>query len=132
MSAEEIQLSRYQKFRRLGMWEEFLVRGGNNVEAREARAAAPGAYTAAGTWAPTPDDAKYIESLADMEEKWAATLAGKEEWLMKPIVPAGSTAPGMIELAAAAVEARRQEQAGGGAKAGANGGAPSLVPADSQ
>ena len=36
MSAEEVQLDRYSKFRQLGMWEEFLVAGGKNKEAREA------------------------------------------------------------------------------------------------
>jgi len=36
MTAEEIQLDRYKKFRTLGMWEEFLVAGGKNKEAREA------------------------------------------------------------------------------------------------
>ena len=30
-------LDRYSKFRKLGMWEEFLVSGGRNKEAREAR-----------------------------------------------------------------------------------------------
>lgn len=153
MSAEEIQLDRYNKFRGLGLWEEFLVAGGRNKEAREAlekgepaskrflaprraalcgaclggwhrqcaagatapppgqssatsstcgagssvrqpgrqalapccRAAAeaprlpsllprapaaPGAFTAAGTWAPTADDAKFLELCADMEDKW--------------------------------------------------------------
>lgn len=33
-------------------------------------AAAAGATTAAGTWAPTADDAKFIEMVADMEDKW--------------------------------------------------------------
>jgi hypothetical protein len=32
--------------------------------------AAPGAQTAAGTWAPTADDAKFIEMMADMDDKW--------------------------------------------------------------
>lgn len=36
MTAEEVQLDRYSKFRKLGMWEEFLVAGGKNKEAREA------------------------------------------------------------------------------------------------
>lgn len=45
---------------------------------------APGATTTAGTWAPTADDAKYIEVLADMEDKWYNTLEGKKDWLMPP------------------------------------------------
>jgi len=32
--------------------------------------AAAGAATKAGTWAPTVDDAKFIEMMADMEDKW--------------------------------------------------------------
>lgn len=31
---------------------------------------APGAYTKAGTWAPTEADARYIEKCADADEKW--------------------------------------------------------------
>ena len=38
LSGEEIRLDRYAKFRKLGQWEEFLVRGGQWREAREARA----------------------------------------------------------------------------------------------
>ena len=39
-------------------------------------AAAAGATTKAGTWAPTEDDAKFIEMMADMEEKWQQVRAG--------------------------------------------------------
>lgn len=39
MSASEIRLDRYAKFRKLGMFEEFLVRGGQWRDARAARAA---------------------------------------------------------------------------------------------
>ncbi|EFN53883.1 hypothetical protein CHLNCDRAFT_36222 [Chlorella variabilis] len=115
MSAEEVQLDRYSKFRQLGMWEEFLVAGGKNKEAREALQTAPGATTAAGTWAPTADDAKFIEMVADMEDKWQQTLATKQEWVTKPDLPAGVSRPGMLELAAAAVEARRRLASGAGA-----------------
>lgn len=38
--------------------------------------AAAGATTKAGTWAPTEDDAKFIEMMADMEEKWQQVRAG--------------------------------------------------------
>lgn len=109
MTAEEIMLDRYTKFRGLGMFEEFLVRGGDRAAARDALAKATGALTAAGTWAPTPDDAKYIELVADMEDKWRANLVGKDEWLMKPNTPAaGFTTPGLVELAAATVEVSRE------------------------
>ena len=110
MTAEEIMLDRYMKFRKLGMFEEFLVRGGDAKGAKEALAKAPGAYTAAGTYAPTADDAKFIEMMADMEEKWQVTLATKQEWLMKPDVPAvGFLTPGILEMATAAVEVQRKE-----------------------
>lgn len=39
LSPSEIRLDRYAKFRKLGMFEEFLVRGGQWREARAARAA---------------------------------------------------------------------------------------------
>lgn len=38
MDASEIRLDRYAKFRKLGMFEEFLVHGGQWREARAARA----------------------------------------------------------------------------------------------
>jgi len=109
MTSEEVMLDRYSKFRKLGLFEEFLVRGGDRAGARDALAKAPGATTAAGTWAPTADDAKFIEMIADMEEKWQSNVDGKDEWIMKPEVPAdGFTSPGLLELAAAAVEVGRQ------------------------
>ena len=43
------------------------------------------------------------------------TLAGKQEWVTKPDMPAGLTKPGLLELASAAVEARRQIAGGVGA-----------------
>ena len=105
MTAEEIMLDRYQKFRKLGLFEEYLVRGGDRAGAKEALAKAPGAYTEAGTYAPTADDAEFLEMMTDMEEKWQQTLKGKEEWLMKPKLPAsGLNTPGLLELAAATAE----------------------------
>ncbi|PRW39371.1 CTP-phosphoethanolamine cytidylyltransferase isoform A [Chlorella sorokiniana] len=112
MTAEEIQLDRYKKFRTLGLWEEFLVAGGKNKEAREALEKAAGATTKAGTWAPTEDDAKFIEMMADMEEKWQQTLLTKQEWVNKPQIPQGVTQAGLLELAAAAVESRRRLASG--------------------
>jgi hypothetical protein len=73
---DEIRLDRYAKFRKLGMFEEFLVSGGRWREAREARAAAGGARTAAGTWAPTADDAALVEAMADADEAWGERLRG--------------------------------------------------------
>jgi acetyl-CoA carboxylase carboxyl transferase subunit alpha len=105
MSAEEIMLDRYNKFRKLGMFEEYLVRGGDREGAKEALAKAPGAKTKAGTYAPTSDDAEFLEMLTDMEEKWEKTLQSKQEWVMKPNAPApGFTTPGLLELALATAE----------------------------
>lgn len=112
MTAEEVQLDRYSKFRKLGMWEEFLVAGGKNKEAREALESAAGATTAAGTWAPTADDAKFIEMMADMEDKWQQTLQTKQEWVNKPDMPAGVSQPGLMELAVATIEVQRQMASG--------------------
>jgi acetyl-CoA carboxylase carboxyl transferase subunit alpha len=105
MSAEEIMLDRYNKFRKLGMFEEYLVRGGDREGAKEALAKAPGAHTKAGTYAPTSDDAEFLEMLTDMDEKWQKTLASKQDWVMKPDMPApGFTTPGLLELAIATAE----------------------------
>jgi acetyl-CoA carboxylase carboxyl transferase subunit alpha len=116
MSSEEVMLDRYMKFRKLGMFEEFLVRGGDQKGAKEALEKAPGAYTAAGTYAPTADDAKFIEMLADMEEKWQTTLDSKQDWVMKPDTPvAGFRRAGLLEIAAAAVEVNREKSGHGAA-----------------
>lgn len=37
MTPEEIQLDRYAKFRKLGLFEEFVVKGGNLKDARAER-----------------------------------------------------------------------------------------------
>lgn len=109
MTAEEIMLDRYNKFRKLGMFEEYLVRGGDREGAKEALAKAPGAKTKAGTYAPTSDDAEFLEMMTDMEEKWQKTLEGKQEWVMKPEAPApGFTTPGLLELAVATAEIEGQ------------------------
>ena len=122
---DDIRLDRYAKFRKLGMYEEFLVAGGKWREARAARAGAPGARAGAGTWAPTADDAALIEAIADSDEQWAETLRGKDEWVLKPDQPPGLLRSGVMETgvalaevartlggaAGAAVEERRRQQA---------------------
>jgi hypothetical protein len=50
---------------------------------------AEGAYTKAGTWAPTETDAEVIEMMADKDEEWEASLAGKDEWINRPAQPPG-------------------------------------------
>ncbi|CAL5218470.1 g154 [Coccomyxa viridis] len=110
LSGEEIRLDRYAKFRKLGQWEEFLVRGGQWREAREARANAEGAYTKLGTWAPTETDAEVIEMMADKDEEWEESLKGKGEWLNRPAQPPGLLRTGIMEASVAAIELRRQQQ----------------------
>ena len=43
------------------------------------------------------------------------TLLAKQEWLNKPAMPQGVPQPGLLELAAAAVESRRRLASGSGA-----------------
>ena len=50
---------------------------------------AKGAYTKVGTWAPTETDAEVIEMMADKDEEWEASLAGKDEWINRPAQPPG-------------------------------------------
>ena len=52
LSAEEIRLDRYAKFRKLGQYEEFLVQGGQWQDAREQRAQVRHLSTAASSWCP--------------------------------------------------------------------------------
>lgn len=50
---------------------------------------AEGAYTAAGTWAASAEEAKLIEELADADEKWDALMEERAEWLNPPVQPPG-------------------------------------------
>lgn len=110
MPAQEIMLDRYMKFRNLGLFEDFYVRGGDRAGAIEALSKASGAYTEAGTWAPTEDDAKFIELMADMESKWQTMLQGKEDWLMRPALPdSGFYDSKLVQFTAALAQARSEE-----------------------
>lgn len=51
MTEEEVRVDRYNKFRKLGDFREFLVRGGRVDEAEARRRAAPGVMTKSGRWA---------------------------------------------------------------------------------
>ena len=115
MSGDEIRLDRYAKFRKLGMFEEFLVSGGRWKEARAVRAAAPGAKTKAGTWAPNEDEAALVEALADADEAWAERLRGKDEWVQKPDQPPGLLRSGVMEATLAMAELARAQGSGAGA-----------------
>jgi len=52
---------RYQKFRKLGQFEEWVVKGSEWQATRETRSGAEGVRTAAGTWAANEAEARYIE-----------------------------------------------------------------------
>ena len=53
------------------------------------RLQAKGVRTKAGTWAASEAEARMIEFSADRNEKWEASLEGKEQWLQKPVQPPG-------------------------------------------
>lgn len=108
----------YAKFRRLGQFEEWAVKGSRWRETREARAAAQGVTTAAGTWAADAAEARAIEAAVDADEAWERALAAKAEWTNKPLQPPGLGRSGIMEMAVTMVEARRRKQAGGGNGAG--------------
>lgn len=118
MSEREIQLDRYAKFRRLGQFEEWAVKGSRWKETREARAAASGVTTAAGTWAFDEAEARAIEAAVDADEAWERALASKAEWTNKPLQPPGLGRSGIMEMAVTMVEARRRKQNGGAAGGG--------------
>ena len=50
---------------------------------------AAGAHTAAGTWAVDEGEAKIVEMIADRDETWTTSLAGKEQWLRPPATQHG-------------------------------------------
>jgi acetyl-CoA carboxylase carboxyl transferase subunit alpha len=111
MSEREIQLDRYQKFRKLGQFEEWVVRGGDWRNTRAERSAATGVQTAAGTWAYSEAEAAAIEAAVDADEAWDKTLAAKGDWTNKPLQPPGLGRTGIMEMAVTMVEARRRKQA---------------------
>lgn len=110
MSEEEIMLDRYAKFRKLGQFREFAVRGGQWKEAERQRSEATGVYTKAGTWAVDEAEAVYIEKLADQHEQWQQVLEERQEWVNKPLQPPGLSRSGIMEMAVSVVEQRRRKQ----------------------
>lgn len=80
---------RYQKFRKLGQFEEWVVRGADWRNVRSERASAAGVQTDAGTWALNEAEAAYIESSVNADEAWDATLVEKADWTNKPVQPPG-------------------------------------------
>lgn len=123
MSTQEIQLDRYQKFRMLGEFDEFIVKGGDWRTAREERSQSSGHFTKAGAWAASEAEARYIEQMADADEAWEKQLQGRESWISRPRQPPGLTRSGVMETAVAMVELRRRKQAeaqGNGASNGSS------------
>lgn len=110
MSGAEIRLDRYAKFRKLGMFQEFVVKGGDWKTALMERERAPGVFTKAGAWAASEAEARYIEQMVDADEKWERTLAEADDWTNKPVQPPGLGRSGIMELAVSSVEARRRKQ----------------------
>jgi acetyl-CoA carboxylase carboxyl transferase subunit alpha len=117
MSEREIQLDRYQKFRKLGQFEEWVVRGADWRNTRSERANASGMRTDAGTWALNETEAAYIESSVNADEAWEKQMEGKTEWTNKPVQPPGLSRTGIMEMAVTMVEARRRKQAAAEAEA---------------
>lgn len=110
MSAEEIQLDRYAKFRKLGLFQEFVVKGGDLKAGVAEREKAVGVRTKAGAWAVSEAEASYIEKLVDADEKWEKTLEGCQDWVNRPIQPPGLSRSGVMEMAVSMVEQRRRKQ----------------------
>lgn len=110
MTGEEIQLDRYAKFRQLGLFQEFVVKGSDWKNALADRAAAVGVKTKAGAWAVSEAEAKFIEQLADGDERWASQLENKKDWVNRPIQPPGLSRSGVMEMAVSMVEMRRRKQ----------------------
>lgn len=111
MSAEEIQLDRYAKFRKLGLFQEYVVNGADFANAIPEREAAAGVKTPAGAWAVSEEEAQYIQSMVDADEEWEALMKERTEWTNKPVQPPGLSRSGVMELAVSMVELRRKKQA---------------------
>eukprot|EP00878_Enallax_costatus_P001030 GHUV01001165.1.p1 GENE.GHUV01001165.1~~GHUV01001165.1.p1 ORF type:complete len:493 (+),score=148.14 GHUV01001165.1:149-1627(+) len=111
MSEREIQLDRYQKFRKLGQFEEWVVRGADWRNTRSERSGASGVRTDAGTWALNEAEAAYIETSVSADDAWEKQMEGKTEWTNKPVQPPGLARSGIMEMAVTMVEARRRKQA---------------------
>lgn len=61
-TAVSLPVFRYQKFRKLGQFEEWVVRGADWRNTRSERSGASGVRTDAGTWALNETEASYIEA----------------------------------------------------------------------
>lgn len=69
-------MHRYQKFRKLGQFEEWAVHGADWRGARSERANAAGVQTDAGTWAFSETEASFIKSSVDAGMYWLYSAFG--------------------------------------------------------
>ncbi|KAK9834157.1 hypothetical protein WJX81_003572 [Elliptochloris bilobata] len=88
MTGVEVMADRYAKFRKLGEFSEYKVKGGRVAAAREERkqlqAAGGGFYAKTGQWAATKAEAAYIDRTVARNKAWVRSLQGKEQWLNRP------------------------------------------------
>lgn len=80
---------RYAKFRKLGQFEEWVVRGADWRNTRSSRGNTAGVQTAAGTWAVSEAEAAHIAASVDSDEAWDKAMEGKGVWTNKPVQPPG-------------------------------------------
>lgn len=57
---------------------------------------AEGVHTKAGTWAYSEAEAEQIEAAVDADEKWVASLEGRDQWLNRPAQPPGLLGSGLL------------------------------------
>ena len=115
LSSVDIQADRYAKFRKIGLYEDFIIRGGQRASALEERAKklADGGYKSkAGTLCATAEEAELVELLADADEKWESILAEKQdEWCRRPAMPDGLQTTGLMYSIGSKLGQRRRRQA---------------------
>ncbi|KAJ9533758.1 hypothetical protein QJQ45_026786 [Haematococcus lacustris] len=142
LSAVEIQTDRYAKFRKLGKFQEWVVRGGDWRAANAEREAAVGVHTKAGTWAASEAEAHFIEQVRSKAISTRGVLislgAAGGAWVSSGTkfdlrgscdLHAWCDLPGagIMEVASSIVEVRRRKQAA----AASNGNGHSHSPAAS-
>ena len=112
LSPVQMRADRYMKFRHIGVYAEHMVPGGQ-IEAVEAfRESLPGARTKAGTYAPTQEEADYIEQMAERWRWWDSLLEDKKDIVNPPKAEhPGWLIPGFAEFAIGAAKAADARQA---------------------
>lgn len=118
LSPTQMRADRYMKFRHIGVYAEYLAPGGQIEAVAEFRESLPGAHTKSGTYAPTQEEADYIEQMADRFIWWDDVLKEKSEFVNPPRADhPGFLVPGLSEYAIALRETI-DELAGGGENKG--------------